>query len=118
MRMGLQCTNHCIRIQRNNTHIIRHTKSNRPFRTNSTNRTIKIQFKKGIYDELPSNFQFSTNNEYSADENTTYLEEKGSDRCISLRKHSKKEKSTIYRKNHFKNTISTTMQKLKPISAH
>lgn len=27
----------------------------------------------GIYDEFPSNFQFSTDNGYSTDENTTFL---------------------------------------------
>ena len=71
---------------------------------------------KGIYDEMPSNFQFSADNGYSTDENTTYLEEKGLDGYISTRKLSRKEKSTIYGKNHFKKIISTTMQKLKPIS--
>lgn len=28
----------------------------------------------GIYEELPSNFQFSSDNGYSTDENTTYIE--------------------------------------------
>ena len=95
--MGLQYTNHCRRIQMNNTHIIRHTKSNRLFRTNSINRTIRIQFKE-IYDEMPSNFQFSADNGYSTDENTKYLEEKGLDGYISTRKLSIKEKKTIYGK--------------------
>lgn len=45
-----------------------------------------------IYDELPSNFQFSVDNGYSTDENTTYLEEKGLDGYISTRKLSRKEK--------------------------
>ena len=45
-----------------------------------------------IYDELPSNFQFSADNGYSTDENTTYLEEKGLDGYISTRKLSRKEK--------------------------
>ena len=45
-----------------------------------------------IYDELPSNFQFSADNGYSTDENTTYLEEKGLDEYISTRKLSRKEK--------------------------
>ena len=72
--MRLQCTNHCRRIKRNNTHIISHIKSNQPSRTNSINKTIRIQL-----DEIPSNFQFSADNEYSTDENTKYLEEKA---CI------------------------------------
>ena len=46
----------------------------------------------GIYDEMPSNFQFSADNGYSTDENTTYLEEKGLDGYISTRKLSRKEK--------------------------
>ena len=46
----------------------------------------------GIYEELPSNFQFSTYNEYSTDDNTTYLEENGIDGYISARKLSRKEK--------------------------
>lgn len=71
-----------------------------------------------IYDELPPpNFQFSADNGYSTDENTTYLEEKGLDGYISTRKLSRKEKNIIYGKNHSKKTISATMQKLKPISA-
>lgn len=70
-----------------------------------------------IYDELPSNFQFSADNGYSTDENTTYLEEKDLDGYISTRKLSRKEKNIIYGKNHSKKTISATMQKLKPISA-
>ena len=45
-----------------------------------------------IYDKLPSNFQFSADNRYSTDENTTYLEEKGLDGYISTRKLSRKEK--------------------------
>ena len=45
-----------------------------------------------IYDKLPSNFQFSADNGYSTDENTTYLEEKGLDGYISTRKLSRKEK--------------------------
>ena len=64
-----------------------------------------------------SNFQFSADNGYSTDENITYLEEKGLDGYISTRKLSRKEKNIIYGKNHFKKTISATMQKLKPISA-
>lgn len=115
MGMGLQYTNHCRRIQMNNTHIIRHTKSNRLFRTNSINRTIRIQFK-GIYDEMPSNFQFSADNGYSTDENTKYLEEKGLDGYISTRKLSIKEKKDNLRENHFKKIISNMIQKLKPIS--
>ena len=67
----------------------------------------------GIYEELPSNFQFSPDNGYSTDENTTCIEEKGLDGYISTRKLSRKEKSTIYGKNHFKKTISTIIQKLK-----
>ena len=47
---------------------------------------------KEIYDEMPSNFQFSADNGYSTDENTTYLEEKGLDGYISTRKLSRKEK--------------------------
>ena len=46
----------------------------------------------GIYDEMPSNFQFSADNGYSTDKNTTYLEEKGLDGYISTRKLSRKEK--------------------------
>ena len=67
--MGLQRTNHRGRIQRNNPIFIHYTKSNRPFRADSINRTIK---KKNnltrIYNELPSNFQFSADNGYSTDE--------------------------------------------------
>ena len=70
----------------------------------------------GIYDEMPSNFQFSADNGYSTDQNTTYLEEKGLDGYISTRKLSRKEKSTIYGKNLSKKIISATMQKLKHIS--
>ena len=50
----------------------------------------------GIYNEMPSNFQFSADNGYSTDENTTYLEEKGLDGYISTRKHSRKEKKVQY----------------------
>ncbi|WP_244987108.1 hypothetical protein [Methanobrevibacter oralis] len=46
----------------------------------------------GIYEELPSNFQFSPDNGYSTDENTTCIEEKGLDGYISTRKLSRKEK--------------------------
>ncbi|WP_296848291.1 transposase [uncultured Methanobrevibacter sp.] len=70
----------------------------------------------GIYNKIPSNFQFSANNGYSTDENTTYLEEKGLDGYISTRRLSKKEKKYNSGKNHFKKTISLTMQKLKSIS--
>ena len=41
---------------------------------------------------MPSNFQFSADNGYSTDENTTYLEEKGLYGYISTRKLSRKEK--------------------------
>ena len=41
---------------------------------------------------MPTNFQFSADNGYSTDENTTYLEEKGLDGYISTRKLSRKEK--------------------------
>ena len=51
-----------------------------------------------IYDELPSNFQFSADNGYSTDENTTYLEEKGLDGYISTRKLSRKEKLELIKK--------------------
>ena len=51
-----------------------------------------------IYDELHSNFQFNTDNRYSTDENTPYLEEKELDGYISTRKLSRKEKSTTYGK--------------------
>ena len=40
----------------------------------------------------PPNFKLSTDNGYSTDENTTYLEEKGLDGYISTRKLSRKEK--------------------------
>ena len=46
----------------------------------------------GIYEEMPSNFQFSADNGYSTDENTTYLEQKGLDGYISTRKIIKKRK--------------------------
>lgn len=54
-----------------------------------------------IYDELPSNFQFSADNGYSTDENTTYLEEKGLDGYISTRKLSRKEKKYNLWENPF-----------------
>ena len=60
---------------------------------------------------MPSNFQFSADNGYSTDENTTYLEEKGIDGHISTRKLSKKEKKYNLWENHSKKTILTTMQK-------
>lgn len=41
---------------------------------------------------MPYNFQFSVDNGYSTDENTTFLEEKGLDGYISTRKLSRKEK--------------------------
>ena len=70
----------------------------------------------GIYDEMPSNFQFSADNGYSTDQNTNYLEEKGLDGYISARKLSRKKRNIIYGKNLSKKIISTMMQKLKPIS--
>ena len=65
---------------------------------------------------MPSNFQFSADNGYSTDENTTYLEEKGLDGYISTRKLSIKEKKYNLWENHFKKIISNMIQKLKPIS--
>ena len=41
---------------------------------------------------MPSNFQFSADDGYSTDENTTYLEEKDLDGYISTKKLSIKEK--------------------------
>jgi hypothetical protein len=66
---------------------------------------------------MPSNFQFSADNGYSTDQNTTYLEEKGLDGYISTRKLSRKEKKYNLWENHFKRIISTTMQKSEHISA-
>lgn len=48
MGMGLQRTNHRGRIQRNNPIFIHYTKSNRPFRADSINRTIKKQFNQNL----------------------------------------------------------------------
>ena len=70
----------------------------------------------GIYDEMPSNFQFSAYNGYSTDENTTYIQEKGLDGHISTRKLSRKEKKYNLWEKPFQKTISPTIQKLKPIS--
>ena len=47
---------------------------------------------KGIYDEMHSNFQFSADNGYSTDENTTYLEEKGLDGPYPLENYQEKKK--------------------------
>ena len=55
------------------------------------------------------NFHFSADNGYSADEDTTYLEEKGLDRYIFTRKLSRKEKKYNLWENHSQMTISTTM---------
>ena len=68
-----------------------------------------------IYDEMPSNFQFSADNGYFTDQNTTYLEKKGQMVTYPPKNAQKKKKNTIYVKNLFKKIISTMMRKLKPI---
>ena len=88
--MGLQCTNHCKRIQRIilSLYVTQNPTDHFEF---PPIEQIKSNLE-GIYDEIPSNFQFSADNGYSTDENTTYLEEKGLNGCESTRKLSRKEK--------------------------
>ena len=59
----------------NNSHNIPNTKSNRPFELIPSIEQLENNLE-GIYNGMPSNFQFSADNGYSKDENTTYLEEK------------------------------------------
>ena len=75
----------------NNSHNIPNTKSNRPFELIPSIEQLENNLE-GIYNGMPSNFQFSADNGYSKDENTTYLEEKWLDGYISTRKLSRKEK--------------------------
>ena len=69
---------------------LNYIKSNRPFREDSIIEQLENNSSK-IYEEIPSDFQFSTDNGYSTDENTSYLEEKGLGGYISTRKLSRKE---------------------------
>lgn len=64
-----------------------------------------------ICDEMPSNFQVSTDNGYSTDMNTEYLEQKRLDGYISSRKLSRKENNYKLAEKPFQKIISIMIMK-------